>query len=47
MFIQENAFENVIWEIGAILSLSQCVKQIILEGGREVRNPLVSILLVG
>ena len=28
IFIQENAFENVIWEMSAILSQPQCVKTI-------------------
>ena len=27
IFIQENAFENVVWEMAAILSRPQCVKQ--------------------
>ena len=26
LFIQENAFENIVWKISAILSRSQCVK---------------------
>ena len=27
IFIQENAFENVVWKMAAILSQPQCVKQ--------------------
>ena len=27
IFIQENAFENVVWKMAAILSLPQCVKE--------------------
>ena len=28
IFIQENAFENVVWKMAAILSWPQCVKRI-------------------
>ena len=30
IFIQENAFENVVWKMTAILSLPQCVKTIVI-----------------
>ena len=34
IFIQENAFENIVWKMAAILSLPQCVKP-----GLNVLNP--------
>ena len=31
IFIQENAFENVVWKMAAILSLPQCIYEIIIK----------------
>ena len=37
VFIQENAFENIVWETAAILSLPQCVKP--LPGATSASSP--------
>ena len=47
IFIQENAFENVVWKTAAILSRLQCVKGDIASSRhpldfRRVSNPLIS-----
>ena len=41
IFIQENAFENVVWEMAAILSRPQCVNNLALLGG------WISVITVG
>ena len=46
ILIEENVIESVVCEMAAILSRSRCGKQTMFEGGREVKNPSDSLLLV-
>ena len=47
IFIQENAFENVVWKMAAILSLPQCVNlttRVVCSWGCDLLGGLVSIV---